>query len=38
LKDVRIGAMCIENSGSSLWSADSDFGRFEALKAVDLLA
>ena len=35
--DARIAAICIENSVSSLWSADRDFGRFKALKTVNPL-
>ena len=30
--DVRIAAICIENSVSVLYSADRDFGRFKDLK------
>lgn len=35
--DARIAAICLENSVSLLWSADRDFGRFKALKAVNPL-
>lgn len=33
--DARIAAICIENGGSVLWSADRDFGRFKAVKSVN---
>ena len=33
--DARIAAICIENSGSVLWSADRDFGRFKAVKTAN---
>ena len=35
--DARIAAICIENAVSVLWSADRDFGRFKALRAVNPL-
>ncbi|MBK6998463.1 MAG: PIN domain-containing protein [Rhodoferax sp.] len=35
--DARIAAICMENGVSVLYSADRDFGRFQALKTVNPL-
>ncbi len=35
--DARIAALCIQHGVRELWTADRDFGRFPALKAVNPL-
>ena len=35
--DARIAAICIENGGSVLWSADRDFGRLKSLRTLNPL-
>lgn len=35
--DARVAAICIEHGVTEFWSADRDFGRFAALKAVNPL-
>ena len=35
--DARIAALCLQHGVSELWTADRDFGRFPALRAVNPL-